>query len=221
MLLLQLYFTLIFTKGISVSAEEPTIMTGALDWQSTSIEPAFIYANETPDFASLPEGTERSTFEKVQDKHKVPGLNEQGRKDALICYQAYDVCMKGLAPKLRPARLLDPTLFRLFHYCHTTWRDSAMAIRQELIELSAHWAELGLQGSCPVSLTEEELKEHARDYEDFETFKDLNYGLETPSIRTRMVGFRTMYGVLQKMPITQCTMNGSRRPKNLSLVATV
>lgn len=51
--------------------------------------------------------------------------------------QAYDVCMKGFVPKLRPARLLDPTLFRPFHYCHTSWRDSAAAVRQELIELSA------------------------------------------------------------------------------------
>lgn len=175
-------------RNIYVSAEEPTIITGMLDWQSTSIEPAFIYANETPDFASLPEETERSTFENGQDGHRVPGLTEQERKDALICYQTYDVCMKGLAPKLRPARLLDPTLFRLFQYCHTTWRDSATAIRQELFELSARWAELGLQGSCPYSPTEEELKEHIRDYEDFETVQRLKLWLRN-SLNTNSDGW--------------------------------
>lgn len=49
------------------------------------------------------------------------------------------------------------------------WRDSANPIRQELIELSARWMGLGLPGCFPFSPTEEELKKHARDYEDFET----------------------------------------------------
>lgn len=43
------------------------------DWQSTSIEPAFTYANETPDFAALPEGPEGNTFENEQDDNEVPG----------------------------------------------------------------------------------------------------------------------------------------------------
>ncbi|KAE8388679.1 hypothetical protein BDV23DRAFT_173680 [Aspergillus alliaceus] len=122
-------------RNIYVSTEEPSIITGLLDWRSAGIGPTFIYANETPDF-------------------------EQGRKDASICYQTYDVCMNGLVPKLRPARLLDPTLFRLFHHCHTTWRDT-------------RWTELGLQGSYPYSPTEEELKEYVRDYDDFEPLQRL------------------------------------------------
>ncbi|KAL4804384.1 kinase-like domain-containing protein [Aspergillus unguis] len=153
----------LYKRNIYVSADDPTVITGLVDWQSAAVEPAFIYANETPDFAALLENTFDSG-----DEH-----SEQKRKDASICYQTYDVCMKGLVPKLRPARLLDPTLFRLFHYCHTTWRDSATAIRQELIDLSARWEELDLQGSCPFSPTEEELKQHARDYEDFETVQGL------------------------------------------------
>ncbi|RHZ51662.1 uncharacterized protein CDV56_102806 [Aspergillus thermomutatus] len=164
-------------RNIYVSAEGPTIITGVIDWESTSIEPAFIYANETPDFAALPEGSEGNTFENGQDEYKVPGHKEQEWKDVSICYRTYDVCMNGLAPKLRPARLLDPPLFRVFQYCHTTWRDSATAIRQELIELAARWTELGLQGSCPFSPTEEELKKHARDYEDFETVQKLKLWL--------------------------------------------
>ncbi|XRM39189.1 hypothetical protein ABZX51_002557 [Aspergillus tubingensis] len=86
--------------------------------------------------------------------------------------------MKGLTPKLRPARLLDPTLFRLFHYTHTTWRDSATAIRQELIELSDRWAELELHGTCPYSFTAEEREKHAKCYEDFEAVQSLKLWLK-------------------------------------------
>ncbi|THV72328.1 hypothetical protein D6D27_09613 [Aureobasidium pullulans] len=40
-------------RNIFVSDSEPSKITGIIDWQSTSIEPAFVYANETPDFATL------------------------------------------------------------------------------------------------------------------------------------------------------------------------
>ncbi|GFF63103.1 hypothetical protein IFM60648_00818 [Aspergillus lentulus] len=175
-------------RNIYVSAEDPTVITGVLDWQSASIEPAFIYANETPDFAALPEEADGNIFENSHEEHKDPARKERECKDALICYQTYDVCMKGLAPKLRPARLLDPTLFRVFHYCHTTWRDSATALRQELIELSARWTELGLQDACPFSPNEEELKKHARDYEDFETVQKLKLWLRN-SLHTNSDGW--------------------------------
>ncbi|KAI9367683.1 hypothetical protein BJX61DRAFT_537863 [Aspergillus egyptiacus] len=143
----ELCFTDFHRRNIYVSPEEPTVITGLIDWQSTSIEPAFIYANETPDFAALPRVPEEDPPENEQNETETSRQKERDLKDASVCYQTYDVVMTALAPKLRPARLLDPTLFRLFHYCHTTWRDSAVAVRQELIELSARWAELGLEGS--------------------------------------------------------------------------
>lgn len=123
-----------------------------------------------------------------QQKASDPKKQERERKDVLICHQTYDVCMKGLIPKMRPAKLLDPILFQLFHYCHTTWRDSAAPVRQELIDLSAHWTELGLQGPCPFSPTEAELKEHAQHYEDFETIQKLKLFLKS-SLHTNSDGW--------------------------------
>ncbi|PWY71677.1 hypothetical protein BO70DRAFT_414391, partial [Aspergillus heteromorphus CBS 117.55] len=46
-------------RNIHVSAEDPTIITGLIDRQSSSIEPAFIYTNEIPDFAALFETVQR------------------------------------------------------------------------------------------------------------------------------------------------------------------
>lgn len=124
-------------RNIYVSADDPTVITGLIDWQSASIEPAFVYANEIPDFAGPPEEPEDDPSKNGHGESTTTSHEERILKDALICYQTYEVCMKGLIPKLRPARLLDPSLFRLFHYCHTTWRDSAAAVSQGLIELSA------------------------------------------------------------------------------------
>ncbi|KAI9929360.1 hypothetical protein MW887_000828 [Aspergillus wentii] len=127
-------------RNIYVNPNDPTIITGIIDWQSTT------------------------------EKQKL--------NDAKICHQTYDVIMKGLIPKMGPAKLLDPTLFRPFHYCHTTWRDSATALRQELMELSARLSELGMEESCPYSPGEEEITEHAQYYEDFETVQRLKLWLK-------------------------------------------
>ncbi|KAK5009248.1 hypothetical protein LTR39_004981, partial [Cryomyces antarcticus] len=53
-------------------------------------------------------------------------------------------------------------------YCHTSWRDGAAAVQQELIEVSQQWTKLGLPGPCPYQPTEEELAEHKKQYQDFE-----------------------------------------------------
>lgn len=68
---------------------------------------------------------------------------------------------------------MDQTLLRPFRYCDASWRDSAAALRQELIELSQRWTELGLPNSCPYQTTPEELVEHAEQYEDFESRQQL------------------------------------------------
>lgn len=86
--------------------------------------------------------------------------------------------MKGLIPKLRPAKLLDPALYRPFLCCHTTRRDSAIALRHKLMELSARWTDLGMQGTCPYSPDEQEIAQHAQDYEDFETVQKLKIWLK-------------------------------------------
>ena len=39
-------------RNIFVSANDPTTVSGFIDWQSTSIEPAFVYTDEYPDFAT-------------------------------------------------------------------------------------------------------------------------------------------------------------------------
>lgn len=84
-------------RNIYVSVEDPTVIMGLIDWQSTSIEPAFIYANEPPDFASLLELPMEDTFKNKNPEKKGAGNKEKekGWKDASICYQAFDVCMKA------------------------------------------------------------------------------------------------------------------------------
>jgi hypothetical protein len=59
------------TRNIFVSDDNPSVITGIIDWQAASIEPAFWYSDEVPDFA---EGSE-------------------------ICAKAFDLSSQFLTPK--------------------------------------------------------------------------------------------------------------------------
>jgi len=141
-------------RNIFVSEENPEIITSIIDWQSASIEPAFWYADEIPDFAT-------------PVAH--PSLVSKLDPGSEYCAKAYDVCTQFLIPKLERPRMMDESLFRPFRYCFRTWNDSAVAFMHELIETSRHWQELGFAASCSVPESPvADLKAHRKEYLTFE-----------------------------------------------------
>ncbi|KEQ57694.1 uncharacterized protein M437DRAFT_79537 [Aureobasidium melanogenum CBS 110374] len=150
-------------RNIFVPDSDPTKITGIIDWQSTSIEPAFIYANETPDFASLVDDV-AGTAKDEQDQAR-----QKKRTDIQLCAEAFEIWMEGHAPTISQARALDDTILRLFRHCNTSWRDSVTAVRGDLIDLAKEWNALELGGSCPFQPTQDELAIHEKNREDFES----------------------------------------------------
>ena len=102
---------------------------------------------------------------------------EKKYKNALFCNQAFYTCIECLVPKLRAAKTLDDTLLEPFRYCPFSWGISAAAMRQMLTEVSKNWKKLGLAGSCPYLPTEEELVEHKKQYEFFESVQKVKLWL--------------------------------------------
>lgn len=151
-------------RNIFVSDSDPTKITGIIDWQSTSIEPAFIYANETPDFATLVDRV-FETARNAQDQ----AIQSKKQTDIQLCAEAFEVWMKGYAPTISQARAVDDTILRPFRHCNTSWRDSVTAVRGDLIDLAQKWNALGLQGSCSYQPTEDELLIHEDSYQDLES----------------------------------------------------
>ena len=141
-------------RNIFVSDDDPSVITDLIDWQSSSIEPAFEYADYVPDFAAP------MTDASPEDK--------PAKIQVALCRQAFDVCLQGLILKLYIARTLDNDPLRPFRYYHRTWRDGAAAFRHELIGISSRWKELGLAGFCPYILpTSNELLDHQKEFQSF------------------------------------------------------
>jgi hypothetical protein len=140
----------IHKRNIFVSEEDPSQVTAIIDWQSTSVEPAFVYANNTPDFVEDPtadipvleklmqgESPDMNSSKGVSTEDpEVEAARKRHEKDVSTCQEIYEVVLRGFVPKLHNARAMDETLLRPFRYCDASWRDSAAALRQELIEIS-------------------------------------------------------------------------------------
>lgn len=144
-------------RNIFVSEDDPTVITSIIDWQSTCIVPAFVFASHTPDLInrnSLPESLAAAAGQEVppEDLDEDPVTAEQLKeiqKDEWACYQTFELALRLDAPAISAARQADHNLLRPLRYCSTSWRDSAAATRQELIELSQRRTEIRLPGVCP------------------------------------------------------------------------
>ncbi|KAL3447722.1 hypothetical protein BJX65DRAFT_295555 [Aspergillus insuetus] len=123
-------------RNIFVSEDDPTVITPIIDWQGASVEPAFWYSDEIPDFAT---------------EHE-------------IIKQAFDLTSQYYTPQLAGPQLVDQSLFRPFIYSDRTWRDGAVALRQELIE---------------TSRLSEELAEHMKEYRLFEAAQELRVNMDS------------------------------------------
>ncbi|TQB67840.1 hypothetical protein MPDQ_004518 [Monascus purpureus] len=149
-------------RNIFVSEGDPATITGIIDWQATSIEPAFWYSDEIPDFA-IPIETGETIYA-----------------------EAFEVSSQFLTPILAGPRLMDESLFRPFRYSYRTWKDGAVALRHDMIETARRWKELGLVGQCPYPLpTPKDFADHEKEYKLFEAAqvlrRDLSNLLNTAS----------------------------------------
>ena len=150
-------------RNIFVSDTDPSVITAIIDWQSCSIEPAFWYADEVPDFAiHAPSPT--SSTEKVDDSE--------------LCAKVYEAATQFLTPKLALPKSMNESIFRPFRYCYRTWKDGAVAFQHELIETSQEWKTLGFTGACPFVLpTPKEMALHQKEYRYFEAAQNLKRDL--------------------------------------------
>lgn len=153
------------SKGdIFVSEDDPSVITGVIDWQFTSIEPAFWYTSSMPDWA-------KELFAPSSSKEN----KQQEQKTAQLCKESWEVCTKHFLPSIAKPQSMDANLFRPFFLCHNTWKDGAVFLRHDLIESAKDWSHhLGFGGSSPYPLpTTKEKEKHKKEYEYFKDTRSL------------------------------------------------
>ena len=184
-------------RHIFVSEDDPSRITAIIGWDSVDIEPAFRYVDHETDliqdpiadipmlnqFISGNEDTAEQSYAETPEEKAAMEKHEHGVK---LRQQMFEVVLAGFSSKkLGKVRALNPTLIQIFHYCGISWINGAAALRQELVELSQQWTDLGLSGSCKYQPTPEELAEHKIQYEDFIAIDKFKFFL------ARVLGCRT------------------------------
>ncbi|KAJ5836257.1 hypothetical protein N7447_002283 [Penicillium robsamsonii] len=117
-----------------------------------SIEPALIYANETPDFATISAILDEGPSDNEQDDPEISKQKERGLKDASTCHQ--DICSHD-SPYSQGSsgKITQPNLFPTLPL--QPYNMTAIQHGETLLPLSGKtgWKELGLEGSCSYNPT--------------------------------------------------------------------
>ncbi|KAK6381113.1 hypothetical protein LTR81_027610 [Elasticomyces elasticus] len=137
-------------RNIIVDLNHPTQILGIIDWQSAAVEPAFVHAVETPDFA------EEQLLDKTLDAD-VSRDSLEAEHHSQRCKRTWAV-MAFLCPKLGKATTLNPALCRYLAGVSSGCSDEATSLRSLLIDVSSEWKELGIPGVCPYQPSQADAK---------------------------------------------------------------
>ncbi|PYI12233.1 hypothetical protein BO78DRAFT_425469 [Aspergillus sclerotiicarbonarius CBS 121057] len=166
--------------NIYVSSDNPTKIEGVIDWQSAQAAPLFIQA-QFPEFLRPPRdyspGTEIPALPDNFDELD-PDEKERVAKEQTSAGQSkyYEMSCLAYNKPVYDAMKLDRGLWEPFTCCQLFSNGSLVPLRNSLIRIFQDWEFLGLPGSCPFEFTEEDLRRHneqVQQYQDYVYLWDL------------------------------------------------
>jgi hypothetical protein len=116
-------------RNIFVDPNDSTKILSIIDWQSSAIDPTFIHANETPEFAEEP------VLDKTLDAEISPEAQE-ARDHAQRCSSTW-VVMAYICPKLGKAITLDYDLCCYLAGVSSGCPDNVTSLRSLLADVSS------------------------------------------------------------------------------------
>lgn len=151
--------------NIYICDQDPTDIVSIIDWQFLSVMPAFMQV-QWPYFLSPPENYETglikpelpSNFDEMDPDEKAFAVAVNDQALLSKCYEA--ALTKNHLPSCFALTRVHSAMRHLFSSCETTWKDGIIPLRDCLIQISESWRELGLPGSFPFSITDDDLSKH-------------------------------------------------------------
>ncbi|KAL2354250.1 hypothetical protein BJ546DRAFT_978746 [Cryomyces antarcticus] len=153
-----LWHTDLHMGNVFVSQDDPTEITGIIDWQSTSISPMFLQVPLPDDFDQLSSNRkERAIYE----------------NDRATLSKMYEISSYSNSRDVKYA-LNIPRVFReLFVRCRDASKDGVIPLRACLIQLFETWQELELPGQCPYYPSVQDIELHNEQFADYKDWYTL------------------------------------------------
>lgn len=171
-----LWHTDLHMGNIFVSPDNCSKIVSLIDLQSISVLPAFLQAH-WPVFLKPPQNYdyEKGIIE-VKLRDEFDTLDKDGRMLAMREWsqvklaKAYEIStLLGNKPAYRAMNV--PRVFReLFLRCGEVSEIGVLPLRACLIELFQNWSDLGFSGECPLSITQEQVDMHDRQFSKYQAW---------------------------------------------------
>lgn len=173
-----LWHTDLHMGNIFVSENDPGIVTGIIDWQNTTISPAFLQVR-WPIFLTPPEDYQiglvmpglPAGFENMDDEEKEIALYNKAKS---TWTKAYEVASFLNNRKAWKAMQVATELKEMFRRCGETWDEGVLPLREILIEIFLNQRDLGfLPGSLPLYFTDEQIAQHKQEFAIYEEWHEM------------------------------------------------
>lgn len=174
-----LWHTDLHMGNIFVAPDECSRIVSVIDFQSTSVLPAFLQA-QWPIFLRPPQNYDYvkgifqpklpDDFDQLDEESRILALREWSQ---VKLAKAYEV---STYLEDRPAHnaMSVPRVFReLFIRCGEVSEEGIVPLRACLIEIFQNWASLGFSGNCPYSFSQAEIDEHECQFAEYRAWHEV------------------------------------------------
>jgi hypothetical protein len=169
-----LWHTDLHMGNIFVSPEEPSRIVSLIDWQSTSILPAFLQAQWPIFLKPPPEYVKGLVNPKLP--HNIDDFDLDEKALAIREWEqaklakAYEVSAY-LENRTAHDAMNTPRVFReLFIRCGEVSEFGVVPLRACLVEIFENWSSLGFTGNCPYSFTQADIQKHESQFEEYQAW---------------------------------------------------
>ncbi|RAK95655.1 serine/threonine protein kinase [Aspergillus ibericus CBS 121593] len=173
-----LWHTDLHMGNIYVSEEDPTTIVGIIDWQFTSIMPAFMQV-QWPTFLEPPDNYEigpvkpelPANFDVMDEDERAFAKTKNNQALVAKCYEAsfakhQSPAFQVLSRKYCPVR-------HLFLFCDNTTKNGIIPLRDSLTDIIGNWTEMGLGDTCPFRINDVDLSKHQQEFARYKDWQKL------------------------------------------------
>lgn len=170
-----LWHTDLHMGNIYSKPEDPSKICSIIDWQSNVVSPLYLQAR-FPEFLSVDDDYVLGLTEEPKLPQDYQNMDTDEKKLAELKFEDtkmskfYELSTANQHLRAHHAFLMPQFTRELFIRCGEVCEEGAIPLRACLIEFADAWSAMGFTGECPFSFSEEDIRKHEQQFQDYRDF---------------------------------------------------
>lgn len=155
--------------------EDPAKISSLIDWQSTVVSPLYLQAR-FPEFLSVDDDYVLGLTEEPKLSQDYQDMDANDKKLAELQFEDtkmskfYELSTANQHLRAHDAFLMPQFTWELFIRCGEASEEGVIPLRACLIQFANAWTELGFSGECPFSFSDEDIRRHEQQFQDYRDY---------------------------------------------------